>query len=218
MLLESGAGRAVPGAVRGDTVLASGLVLRAPRERTSTREARPPRAWRSGPRTSCSGTSWAMLKEDDVTTFNIGGAEEGQRARAFQEAVRRAAVYLPSATCFVGPSWVREINRLRELFRSDHKMLLHSRHARVSRLRSTPRTWRSTWSDDSRPASASGNWTVTTCGPWPSRIADFRERQLQRLARFGASHAHGIYEDGRLAHVAWLLPAGSDRARRALEC
>ena len=34
----------------------------------------------------------------------------------------------------------------------------------------------------------------------------FRQRQLDRLRRFGISHAYGVYVGDKLAHVSWLLP------------
>jgi ribosomal protein S18 acetylase RimI-like enzyme len=34
----------------------------------------------------------------------------------------------------------------------------------------------------------------------------FRERQLERLSRFGASYAYAVFVDGQIAHVSWLLP------------
>jgi len=36
--------------------------------------------------------------------------------------------------------------------------------------------------------------------------ASFRRRQLNRLSRFGASYAFGVFADGEIAHVSWLLP------------
>lgn len=36
---------------------------------------------------------------------------------------------------------------------------------------------------------------------------NFRDVQIARLERFGASHAYGIFVKGELAHVSWLLPA-----------
>jgi ribosomal protein S18 acetylase RimI-like enzyme len=34
----------------------------------------------------------------------------------------------------------------------------------------------------------------------------FRSRQLERLSRFGASYAYGVFVEGQIAHVSWLLP------------
>jgi hypothetical protein len=44
-------------------------------------------------------------------------------------------------------------------------------------------------------------------------VADqaFRDRQIERLARFGRSYAYGVFVDGTLAHVSWLLPAEAVR-------
>ena len=34
----------------------------------------------------------------------------------------------------------------------------------------------------------------------------FKVRQLDRLRRFGRSYAYGVFVDGQIAHVSWLLP------------
>ncbi len=35
---------------------------------------------------------------------------------------------------------------------------------------------------------------------------EFRQKQIERLARFGRSYAYGVYCEGVLAHISWLLP------------
>ncbi len=40
----------------------------------------------------------------------------------------------------------------------------------------------------------------------PGKEPYFQVRQLERLVRFGASYAYGVYVDGKIAHVSWLLP------------
>jgi hypothetical protein len=45
----------------------------------------------------------------------------------------------------------------------------------------------------------------------PVPDASFRQRQLERLARFGRSYAYGVFVDGQLAHISWLLPPAAVR-------
>jgi ribosomal protein S18 acetylase RimI-like enzyme len=205
MLLESGAGELYQ-ALRGDEVLASGLVLRAPEGAYFHSRGTSPEGMAIGASHFLLRHIMGVLKEDGVTTFNIGGADEGSGLARFKKRFGAQPVYLPSATCFVGPSWVREINRAVELFRSDHRMLLHSLTRRMSRL--------AVYATD---LAVGPEATIKTClhvreldehalRTMAVPDADFRDRQLQRLARFGASHAYGVYEDDRLANIAWLLP------------
>jgi GNAT superfamily N-acetyltransferase len=49
---------------------------------------------------------------------------------------------------------------------------------------------------------------------FPLEEPDFRQRTLERLARFGRTYAYGVFVDGCVAHVSWLLPAGIVRAER----
>lgn len=41
--------------------------------------------------------------------------------------------------------------------------------------------------------------------------AEFRHKQLDRLAKFGRSCAYGVFVGGRLAHISWLLSAAAAR-------
>jgi GNAT superfamily N-acetyltransferase len=41
--------------------------------------------------------------------------------------------------------------------------------------------------------------------------SDFWMRQIERLERFGESHAYAMVVDGRVAHVSWLLPPAAMR-------
>ncbi len=39
----------------------------------------------------------------------------------------------------------------------------------------------------------------------------FREKQLERLRRFGASYAHAVLADGQITHISWLLSPAAIR-------
>jgi ribosomal protein S18 acetylase RimI-like enzyme len=39
----------------------------------------------------------------------------------------------------------------------------------------------------------------------------FRDRQLERVRRFGDSYAYGVFADGQIAHISWLLSPAAIR-------
>lgn len=203
--LETGAGELFQ-ALRDDTVVSSVLVLLAPQ----------------GGYTYSSGTSIEgmkvsashflresiarQLRADGANVLNLGGADENSTLASFKEGFGALRVPLPSATCYVGPSWRLRVSQGIALLRSDRRQLLALLHDRISRMivyavytaqaqLPVPQvglTFRALTPDDLRSLAA-GDLT-------------FRERQLDRLRRFDASHAYAVFADHQLAHVSWLLP------------
>ncbi len=62
-----------------------------------------------------------------------------------------------------------------------------------------------------RPPEAVAGLTVRSLGPdalhaLSTSDPSFRASQLRRLKRFGASYAYGVFADGQVAHLSWLLP------------
>ena len=96
-----------------------------------------------------------------------------------------------------------------ERFRSDQKVLLHSLVRRVSRLAVYAIDLDDLEPPDPATCLAVQELEADDLRTMTVPIPGFRERQLQRLAQFGTSYAHGFYLDGQLAHVAWLLPSAA---------
>lgn len=206
MLLDSGAGELFQ-AVLGDEVLASGLVLMAPGGAYFHSRGASPHGMRIGASHYLLRHIMEVLKDEGLTTFNIGGAEEGSGLARFKKRFGAQRMELTSATCYVGPGWVREFNRIAQRLRTDNHAITSGLARRLTTLvvYATDLTTAPHPSTSSCGRVAELNADTLRSMDYPDD--DFRERQIQRLERFGTSYAYGVFEEGQLAHVAWLLPA-----------
>lgn len=204
-LIQSGAGELFQ-ALRGTTLLSSVLVLRASEGAYYESAGTTPEGMAVGASHYLIYSIVNQLRRDGAKSFNLGGADEGSGLARFKEGFGASPIFLPSAICYVGPSWRRRVSRAIELVRSDRQALLRLLTGGVSRLvvyaadpdtvpRPVPQaglTLRALTADDLR--------TLTVAD------ASFRARQLDRLSRFGASYAYAVLADGKIAHISWLLP------------
>jgi GNAT superfamily N-acetyltransferase len=207
-LLASGAGELYQ-AVDGATVVASGLVLRAPKGVYFHSRGTSPQGMASG---ASHFLLYRMMQEfgdEGVTTFNIGGADEGSGLARFKKKFGASQVPLPSARCSLGATWQRRMNRALGLARSDPKAL--------RRLLTGTVTRRLVFAVDtakSEPPEPRGGMSFRYLTPddlrsLSTRDPSFRARQLDRLLRFGQSYAYGVVAEGEVAFVCWLLPPDS---------
>jgi ribosomal protein S18 acetylase RimI-like enzyme len=207
-LLSSGAGELYQ-AVLGESVLASGLVLRAPQGAYFHSRGTSPEGMAIGASHYLLHGILRQLSDEGVHAFNIGGADEGSGLERFKSKFGARRVELCSATCYVGPQWRCDAYRLAELVCSDPKALPRKLLHRVALLAVyagdvdsiAPASPRETPAGlELRPLTQEDLCTLLREHP------AFRESQLDRAFRFRGSHAHGAFVDGRIANVSWLLP------------
>lgn len=133
ILLQSGADELYQ-ALLGETVVSSGLVLRARSGAYFHSRGTSPDGMAVGASHFLVRDIMGQLKAEGVQTFNIGGADEGSGLARFKKRFGASPVHLPSAVCYIGPSWWRDANRAVEMLRADQKKLLRSLVRRVSHL------------------------------------------------------------------------------------
>lgn len=204
-ILESGAGELFQ-AIHEGSVLSSILVLRAAKGSYYQSAGTSPDGMAMGASHFLVHSVAIGLKTDGAHIFNLGGADEDSTLGRFKRGFGASHVPLYSASCYVGPGWRYNIGKALELIRSDRKtlwhlfaggwsrMLIYAADTAASRtLESADLEFRALTEEDLR--------SITTTDPL------FRTRQLDRLERFGCSYAYGVFTDGQITHVSWLLPA-----------
>ncbi len=204
-LLRSGSGELFQ-AVRGDNVISSVLVLRAPEGGYYHSAGTSAEGMAIGASHFLIHGIAGQLTADGARVFNLGGADEGSSLARFKEWFGASRVVLPSATCYLGPSWRYVCSRGIAVVRSDREALRRLVNDRLSQMivyaadtetarapeSQTGLVFRALMPDDLRTLSV----------PDPS----FRTRQLDRLNRFGASYAYAVFAGNQIANVSWLLP------------
>jgi ribosomal protein S18 acetylase RimI-like enzyme len=202
--LESGVGELFQ-ALAGETVLSSVLVLRAATSGYYQSAGTSPDGMAVGASHFVIHAIAQALKTEGAQTFNLGGADEGSSLARFKEGFGARRVALPSAQCNVGPRWRRMATRGVELVRHDRATLRRL----LLGQRSTYVVYAVDAGTDIAPSSdptlSFRALSADEVRTLPVADAEFRARQLERLERFGASHAYGVWADGALAHVSWLL-------------
>lgn len=122
------------------------------------------------------------------------------------------AVALPAATSYVGPVWKRKLRTLVQLVRSDHRRLLRmltgssaqwvvfrqDTNAAVSKLPEPPDAQVEMLNEEELRHIEN-----------PADDPEFRNRQVERLNRFGQSYAYVVRLGAAIAHVSWLLPSSA---------
>lgn len=204
-LLETGAAEIFQ-AVREDVVLSSVVVLRAAKGAYSYYAGTAP----EGMKVSAShflNYSIAMeLRAEGAERYNLGGAPLDSSLAAYKDAFGAARVPLEAAAAYVGPAWRRKVSNAVELYRADpekFRRLLTGDSTRLVVYAAATREIAAPLEQPTfefRALSAEDLQALKTDDP------SFRERQLSRLKRFGESLAYGVFVDGQVAHVSWLLP------------
>jgi hypothetical protein len=209
--LESGAGELFQ-AVRNDHVVSSILLLRSARTAYYQSAGTSPQGMRIGASHFLIHAVCRQLSRRGVRIFNLGGAPEGSSLADFKAGFGSIQIPLYECACYVGPVWrkkVRSAVRLartdraglwRLLFGNSYRMLVYAlpTYAPMPPIPTPVGARFQPLSEDDLMALA-----VDAQDP------QFRQRQLDRLQRFGPSHAYGVYLGGRLAHVSWFIPAAA---------
>lgn len=151
-----------------------------------------------------------ILKEEGRDTFNLGGAAEGSSLARFKLGFGSETIVLPAATCYVGPIWKRKLQSAIRLIRSDRKRLVASLTGSSLRLLVFQLETEAATSAPVAPVLGARleplNEEQLAALPCPIDDPDFRNRQLERLRRFGKSYAYGVRVGDTIAHISWLLP------------
>ena len=145
------------------------------------------------------------LNRSGVEIFNLGGAEEGSSLARFKAGFGASVVPLASLRCYVGPVWKRKLRAAVGLARGDRKRFLRALTGAVQRYFvygvDTSRIHPTISMPDTGFRALSDEELRSIGDP------AFREVQLERLAILGRSYAFGVYLEGTLSHVSWLVPS-----------
>ena len=206
--VESGCGELFQ-ATRGDEVVSSILVLK------SSSGAYYQSAGTSPEGMSCGASHFLVqeiaetLRGEGTTLFNLGGADEASGGlRRFKAGFGAREVQLEAAAFFLGGPLRKKLMTAAAMVRQDPSAVLRRLAGTVER------------------------YVVYTADagsvPPPEPVEGLRLEQLsdaelvalsnrpeareqaQRFERLGFNEAFGVWKDGKLAHVAWLIPADRD--------
>lgn len=207
-LLQSGAGELYL-ALRGQTVVASGLVLLAPKGAYFDSRGTSPEGMKVGASHLLTVAIMRQLRQDGVRVFNLGGADEGSTLAQFKQKFGARLVPLPAAEYLVGPSWRRRADMLVDAVVLDRRALLSRLAAQVADLEVFVADTGTAQSPEA-PAGVVFR-ALTEEDLRASSFGDpaLKEAELGRLRRFGRCRAYGVFVDGTLANVSWLLSAES---------
>ena len=209
-LLECGSGELFQ-ATRDGTILSSALVLRSTGGAYYQTSGTSPEGMdTSASHFLISGIA-GLLKEEGLRSFNLGGAPDESSLAKFKTGFGAAAVPLTALSLNVGPAWRRKVTTVLQLAKGNRKDLLR---AVVGSLRLNK-----VYVGETSPAMGQTGAPAAQFLPLSeddlrtldAGDAEFRQSQLDRLARFGQSYAFGVLVEGKLAHISWLLPAAAVR-------
>src|SRR5579871_5884869 len=216
--LETGAAEIFQ-ALQGETVLSSVLVLRSAKAGYYESAGTSPEGMSLGASHFLIHAIGEHLRKERAVSFNLGGAEPGSSLGRFKAGFGATEVPLEACTCYVGPGWRKKLRSAYTLAREDPRRLRKA----VAGGRYKLLVYAITTDAGVTPVTApQGTRFAALSEKELTQIAsvaddpEFRERQLERLQRFGKSYAFGVFVSDALAHVSWLLPAtalGRDKPR-----
>jgi lipid II:glycine glycyltransferase (peptidoglycan interpeptide bridge formation enzyme) len=131
-LLQSGAGELFQ-ALDGSTVRSSVLVLVAPKGGYYQSAGTSPEGMAVGASHFLIHGIASQLSAVGARVFNLGGADEASSLARFKQGFGASPVHLPSASCYVGPSWRRRVTRGMALLRTGRKTMLRWLTGRMRR-------------------------------------------------------------------------------------
>jgi RimJ/RimL family protein N-acetyltransferase len=206
--LDAGAGEIFQAISRSGDVLSSDLVLKSQRAAYLHSSGSSDSGMKVGASHFLRHSTSQMLQAEGFCEYKLGGALAGSSLASFKKACGATPVDLCAATCYVGPLWRRKLRSAVRLARSDTDRFLHALTGRYSRLL----VFALETACDGPAVGLPGvrlerlSPERLQALPNPPEDSTFRQRQLDRLERFGQSFAFGVYLGDRLAHISWLLP------------
>jgi ribosomal protein S18 acetylase RimI-like enzyme len=206
--LESGAGELFQAVCNGQ-VVSSLLFLRSARTAYSQSTGTSPEGMGIGASPFLINSICIELSREGVRTFNLGGAPEGSSLAGFKAGFGATPVTLCECECYVGPFWLKKLRSFLRLVRTDRARLLKLLLGNCYQMFVY-----------ALPTNAPMPTIPTPVGARFQPISEkdvmmlaintnepqFRQRQLDRLHRYGASLAYGVYIGDKLAHISWFLP------------
>ena len=206
--LATGAGELFQ-AVHERRVVSSLLVLRSARGAYCQSTGTNPEGMRLGASAFLFHGVCRALHLEGVSSINLGGAPEGSSLADFKAGFGATKIPLVERACYVGPVWLKKLRSGLRLARTDRGQLrkllsgnsyrmcvyAHATHAPLPAIPAPAGARFRPLSGDDLLRPANGK-----------EEAEFLQRQLERLRRFGTGHAYGVYIGEKLAHVSWLLP------------
>lgn len=193
-------------AVQGTTVLSSVLVLRSKSGAYYQTAGTSPEGMSAGASHFLIHNIATELAAEGVTIFNLGGGDAASTLARFKEGFGATPVKLKAATSYTGSALRRRVARVLELATTERatlrRLVLGERHEMI------------VYATDPRsavaPQAAEGLEFRSFSGEDLQALAvddaEFCERQINRLKRFDGSFAYGVFADGKLSHISWLLP------------
>lgn len=207
--LETGAGELFQ-AVHEGTVLSSIFLVRSAKSAYYQTAGTSPEGMNIGASHFAIHSICEELRREGVQVFNLGGASEGSSLARFKAGFGASEISLSACSCYVGSIWLKKLRSVVTLARTDRrelrKLLLGNTYCWV--VYALPTT--APLPDITAPADAKFqplSDQELNAIPVDHDDPEFRHRQLDRLHRFGASYAYGVYVGNELAHISWLIPA-----------
>ncbi len=197
-------------AMQGETVLSSVLVLRSANAAYYESAGTSPEGMSVGASHFLIHSIAEHLRNQGVAIFILGGAESGSSLARFKSGFGASEVRLTTCTCYLGPAWRRRV-------RSAYAMARENPRALAKAIRGDRYTLL-VYAVDTESAAESvrvpegarfvplSEQDLTNIAVDPSEPG-FRDRQIERLQRYGKSYAFGVFISDWLAHVSWMLPA-----------
>lgn len=203
--LEAGAGELFQ-ALSDSTVLSSVLILRAKSGAYYQTAGTSPEGMAAGASHFLIHNIANILASEGVEVFNLGGGDAASTLARFKEGFGATPVKLKAATCYTGSKLRKKVARALELATSERaalkKMVLGDKHEMF--------VYATNPNDQAAPAPADGlEFRQLTSDDLAALKVDdtaFIERQMNRLERFDGCYAYGVFADGRLSHISWMLP------------
>jgi RimJ/RimL family protein N-acetyltransferase len=207
-LMQNGAAELFQ-AVLGENVLSSVLVLQSARTGYYQSAGSSPEGMNMGASHFLISGIAGVLRQEGRQTFNLGGAAEGSSLARFKLGFGPEIIALSEAVCYVGPKWKTKLRSAIRLMRSDRQRLVSILTGSSSRMlvfrvetAAAPAPVPPIPDAQLEPL----NEDQLAALPCPVDDPDFRDRQMERLRRFGKSYAYRIRVGDTTAHISWLLP------------
>jgi hypothetical protein len=207
-LLDAGAGDLFQ-AYHNGTAVASVLVLRAPGAAYYHSAGTSKEGMRIGASHFLVHSIGEQLKREGTSIFNLGGCVPGSSLARFKDGFGPVHVQVASAQCYLGEVWRRKLSAAISLARSDPAYLRTAIKGSLQKLFVYAVDCRRPLSTRTIPDAEFRVVTRDDISAIPKDAANaaFRQNQLDQFATFGEGYSFGVYMNGDLAHVSWLLPS-----------
>lgn len=196
-------------AMSGETVLASALVLRAAKGSYYQSSGTTPDGMASGASDFLIHSIAGILKDEGQDALNLGGAPAGSSLAQFKSRFGTRIVPTSAVSLYTGPVWRRKLTNLVKLSQQHPGGLVPALLGHTKRLK----VYAAETARIAAPADMPGTEFVCLDANGLKNLkaadAEFRQKQLERLDRLGQSYAYGLFVEGKIAHISWLLPSAA---------